>query len=164
MAISGGGDRRELRPIRQEAGVLGSHKGAHEALNIRNPQPNTHYRYERANQSAIQRSKNNGYRFVQDSDPEAWGVDDDEMPMSVQSQLSSIRAYQDVVLMKTPLDNFKRITDEQESRSRAALDGAEAAYLSEGERNTAAAGAAAGGQSLHHRTKHHQTTWNEHGK
>ena len=162
MAISGGGDRRELRPIQQDRDVLGSHKGAHEALNIRNPQPNTHYRYERADQSAIQRSKNNGYRFVQDTDPEAWGVDDDDMPMSVQSQLSSIRAYKDVILMKTPLDNFKRITDEHEARSRAATEGAEAAYLSEGERNTAAAGAAAMGRSLHHRTGSHGNSWNEH--
>ena len=162
MAIRGGGDRRELRPLQTDAGVLGNHKGAYEALNIKNAQPDEHYKYVRLSDSAIQTALNLGYRFVMDDDPEDWGVSKAEMPMRVQGALDSRKAFQDVVLMKIKLDKYVELRNEHDARSRAALDGAEAAYLNAGEDNAAAIGAAAGENPLHYSRKTHRTGFNEH--
>jgi hypothetical protein len=116
-----------------------------------------HYRYESVNQSTIQRSLNQGYVFLKDDDPEEWGVDERDIPMRVQARLDTQRAYQDVVPMKTPLDNYERIQSDHDARSRAALDGAEAAYMTEGERNEAATGGRSGENPLHFMRRGHRT-------
>lgn len=166
-ALKGGGDHWDLRPVEATEGeVLGTHKGPYEALNVRNAQPGWHYRYvsTKRDGSFIQKALNEGYEFVMDDDPEKWGVPHQEMPQRVQAAMDGIRAFGDVALMRTPLENWDKLRKQKEEVWLAQQGTADEAFLNAGEENAAMAGGATKGRPLHFRTADHQVGFVEEDK
>jgi hypothetical protein len=103
--IQGGTNLEWTRPLQKDDEVLGGHRGHHSALNIRNPEPGFQYYYARADANQILRFRQQGWEVVTNEDPEQWGAD---LPENIQRQLDSVKAYQDVILLKIPLESYKR--------------------------------------------------------
>lgn len=144
MAVSGGGNRRDLRPLDQSTGSLGTHRREHEALNIPHPQPDKEYRWERARPGNVRKSRNQGYELMTQSDPE-WGGQDFALPLEYQQAgLDSIRPFGDVVPMRRSKELWLRDQRELLAKNAAARGSPERELAELGERRAAEAGPAAG--------------------
>jgi len=130
MGVSGGGDRKDLRPHepnRQKA--KGTFRGSFEALNVRNAQPGFNYYYERRKPGEVLRRMNEGFEVVQAGDPEGWGAD---VPAAVGEMLDGVKAYGDLVLMRIREDKYRMMKEQKAALARAAIDGSTAEYLRKG--------------------------------
>jgi hypothetical protein len=120
-------DAEELRPLDSEGnldpGVLGSHRGSHAHLNIRNPDPGRVYWYENVSTS--------GFGRIQSKETEGWEVDevteDQRMPIRdlryAQAGFDSSHLVGDVVRMSMPIERYRRYkARKEEARARAATD------------------------------------------
>jgi len=126
MALQGGGSLEWTRPIDPSDDVVGCHRGNHEALNIRNAQPGFQYYYVRATPSKVLQFQNRGWEVLTSDHPERWGA---ELPDIIQQQLGSVRAYQDVIPVRIPLEIYRRNRAMQDALARASREGPSEAYL-----------------------------------
>ena len=159
MSIEGGGDRKDLRP--QEPNnpkVKGSHRGPFEALNVRNPQPDYHYYYERRKPGNVLKRLNEGWEVVQDSDPEQWGAD---MPPEVGKMLDGVKAFGDVILMRMRGDKFREFRAQREALAKAARDGSTSDYLSKGHQRAQQLGSSRPKKDLYFQGSDHGTVADE---
>ena len=131
MALSGGGDLKDLRPIQHRKNILGNHKQSSSHLNVENPQPGFSYRYEVAKRNHVRRREHQGYRVVTGEDGERWG---DMMDADRGRPLDSAMQSADVVLMKIPHRLLAEQRREKQRQAELALKGAETDYLDRGER------------------------------
>ncbi len=157
MALSGGGNRSELRPMDPQGTTLGSHKGAYEALNVRNAKPGFNYVFAKLSASAILVKQNQGWQLVKENDPEEWGVPRDMFPDKIQGSLDSLKAFGDVVLMRIPNERYQEIQDEHNARSVAALGGTESEFLGKGDELGEEVGSSTQGRPLHYMQGQHGT-------
>lgn len=166
MPVSGGGDRRDLRPLDQSGKTLGNHRRAYEALNVRNPKPGYAYKWGRYKgdgyEGILRRDLNEGWELVKKDDPEFQDFQDSKLPMQFQrDSLDSIRPLGDVALMRQPIPLWTEKQKELLERNAAARRGPEASFLSKGETTAAEAGSAAGEQGLHFVKPAHGTDYVE---
>lgn len=156
MSLQGGPSFHDLEPLlidRDELGrptSVGCHRGAYEALNVRNAQPGMIYYYA-ARRRGVLRFLNRGWEVVLDSDPERWGA---ELPDKVQAQLGGEKAFQDVVLVRAPEDLVRAENDEKAAQARAALNGSEQAYFDQG-RRVASMIRGGSGKDIYYATREH---------
>ena len=143
MPVSGGGDRRDLQPVKQGGNSIGSHRRQYEALNIEHPQPGFTYKWERNKDGPIRRAMALGWRFVKKDDLEMASYDDSELPLQFQHSNDSIRPLGDVVLMRQPVAKWAEQQEWLLERNRAARGEADASFKDLGERRAAEAGSAA---------------------
>lgn len=137
MPISGGADLSELRPLDAQGNLpdesgeptLGSHREGFEALNVRNPQPGMFYFWQRRDRSQIRRSYLKGAEVVPPDAPESMGEIRDP---KVACALDGVPGYDDVVLMRMPIEKrAKDLRDRQELANRQ-LQGAESDFIDKG--------------------------------
>lgn len=132
MAVSGGGDRKWLRPLppRRE-NIIGSHQGSTEALNISNPVPNFQYHHARRDPNYIQRKLNEGWRPIPSESQERWGADIGDMQEKF-PELDGLKAFQDVIAMRMPNDKYSRLMEERRRRATSLRTGATEEYEERG--------------------------------
>ncbi len=154
MGISGGGSNWDLRPVQHMDGILGSHKGTMEALNIRGAKPGTHYYYERNHPGRILRRLNMGYRVLTDNDQEGWGVTN--LPEEFKnSAVDTARAYGDVVAMATPMENYRKIRKEKDRLAELAREGGAGDYLGKSSQIEGRLGGSVGSNPLYYKRPNH---------
>lgn len=160
MAVSGGGNRKDLRPLDQSTKSTGSHRRQFEALNV-DQQPGFKYRHERWKRSQILSSRSRGWQFVKRDDPEYAGQDDLDIPMEFQQEgLDSIRPFGDVVLMRQPIDLWLEEQNILLERNAAARGSADVGFMEKGRQRAAEAGSAASDRgSLFHKQAIHGTDY-----
>lgn len=132
MALSGGGDRTQLRGLRPDGNVqheiggeriVGNHRGTKAALNWVNPRPGTVVQYadENANPGSVLAARQRGW-WVADTERDgrpayelmgltpgdASGADPNRHPL-----------YRGLVPLVTTEENFRRIQEERERENRA---------------------------------------------
>lgn len=115
-----------------ELDVYGNHPEPHASLNVRNPQPGMVYYWARAKPGQVQRLMNLGYKVVnhEDGDTEKYGA---ELPPGVSAAaLGGYTPYQDVILMKIPVEKYAELKERQRADADAALHSSDSAYLSRG--------------------------------
>jgi hypothetical protein len=157
MPVSGGGDRKDLRPLDQSGQTIGSHRGVYEALNIRNPQPGFRYLWASRKQGSLYKKLNQGCRFVKQGDPEAGNFDFEGLPEGLREGLDSLQPFGDVVLMKQSEKDFQKQVSLRNELARAAREGAEAQFMAKGEDRASEVGGADEGRPLYYARKHHNT-------
>jgi hypothetical protein len=106
MSLDVGDDFSWFKPVDLSGETIGSYIGDHEALNLSGAQPGFHYYYQRNKTDAIIRYLNKGWSVVGPDDPEKFGSG--RVSWKVQTTLGTDRAYQDVVLMKIPLELYRQ--------------------------------------------------------
>ena len=161
MPISGGGDRKDLRPLDQSGQTMGTHRGNYEALNVRNVQPGFRYCWARKKQGAMYKKLNQGWEFVRKDDPENLGIEAEGLPVGIQEGLDSLQPFGDVVLMRQSGEKYAEQLKLQQELAKAAREGAESQFLAKGEIRAGEAGVAAGDAPLHFARKQHGTFMTE---
>lgn len=140
--MGGGGSRRWLATLKPDgmpqfetttgARVHGSHKGFYAGLNAANPRPGFRYMWERKDASALFLARQRGWEIVRmdDSDAPAFlqGLYD-ESDSSRPTPLDTAGVFQDVVYMRTPVANYRRIREEVAEVARAKMEGKTRAFL-----------------------------------
>src|SRR5271166_4956191 len=135
VSVGGGHDRSWYRPLNPEGQAdhdpttIGSFTGAFEALNIRHAQPGRQYYYERKNANALQAARNNGWRRVRPEDPERMGSVEDDMDRGSPMDSGVGTAFDDIVMMKIPIEKHRALKPQEEAENRARLEGATQSYL-----------------------------------
>jgi hypothetical protein len=138
LALSGGGDRRELRPLRRDGNVdhdlaghtvVGNHKGQYAAFNIVDPRPGTVHQH--STRREVLGCKQRGWWIA---DPETDGkmaceVMQDYVSDSGHPVDTAGGPYSEYVHMVTTEENFRRLMDEHLAESRSQLSPAGIGYL-----------------------------------
>lgn len=138
MSLSGGGDRRELRPLRRDGNVdhdlhghtvVGNHKGQFSGFNIVDPRPGTVHQF--GTRRDILSARQRGWWIA---DPEVDGkpahqimqeyVSDSGTPVDQSGGL-----YPEYIHLVTSEENFRRLMEEQMEASRNQLGPASLGYL-----------------------------------
>jgi hypothetical protein len=151
MAITGGGDRRELRPLLPDGnyrrGYYGSHRGAAESLNARVPPGMVPY-WCRTPQSdrgmaQLQRFENEGWEVA----PPGSQIKTPRTHDARYSQLGldSYRPFGDLVLLQIPEEKYRRRQENLARLRDNAIEGPTRQYLHRGEGAQQAYGANAEG-------------------
>lgn len=137
MGISGGGDRSELRPLRPDGNVdhdlaghviVGNHKGEFSGFNIVDPRPGTVHQY--GTRRDILSARHRGWWVARPED----GRPAYEMMSLYQSDpqtpvVPAESLYPEYIHLVTTEENFRRITEEHMTASRAQLAPAGLGYL-----------------------------------
>jgi hypothetical protein len=129
--MRGGGNRRDIRPIRPDGRfgdeALGIHRGDCESFNVVNAQAGDHYYHGKRKRRSIARLLRIGFRVVTEDDPER--LEESRNPDFAAAGLDGNVGFGDTVLMKIPQSVYKRWkerkTREQEDRQRSAAEGHE---------------------------------------
>lgn len=144
MGLQGGDDRFSYRPYDphdEESGTIGHHRGSSESLNISGAIPGYHYCYKRNDSNSVVRAMGQGYEIVAATDPERFGTR--RLPDGVQSQIDGMRTYQDVVLMRIPIEDYDKLQAEKSVERSSQLTGITDTYFAEGENRARALGSGA---------------------
>ncbi len=130
MPIQSGEDLEWIKPhLPDDDAPLGYHQGNFMALNVRNAQPDMHYYWVARQPSQILKFLNMGYTVVQGDDPEEFGAD---LPEGIGLPQDGAAAYHDIILMKTPMDNYRQYKQDRIDRRQAAVQASEHAYMNKG--------------------------------
>jgi hypothetical protein len=130
MPMQPGAPLEWCEPVDPGSDVLGDHRGNTEALNIRNARPGFHYYYGLNNPNQALRLLEQGFELVGADDPEQFGA---QFPEAVGTPLDGLRAFNDVVLMRIPLDKYRLLRAERAENARAAREAPTQAFLSRGQ-------------------------------
>lgn len=108
----------------------GSHVGQYSVLNIRNRQADSHYAYaHRGDPGSFRSMQMMGFRPVQKGEPEA--AEDEYSQFGASSD--SLAGTGPFVLMKMPLDKYRKLLADTENAQKASREGPTSRYLAEGE-------------------------------
>lgn len=138
MALSGGGDRRELRPLKRDGNVdhdlvghtvVGNHKGQFSGFNIVDPRPGTVHQF--GTRRDILSARQRGWWIA---DPEQDGrpahqIMSDYVSESGTPVDGSGGLYPEYIHLVTTEENYRRLMDEQLEANRAQLGPAGLGYL-----------------------------------
>ena len=120
MALQPSDDFSWFRPVDPtDTETIGNYRGDHEALNISGAQPDFHYYYQRNKTDAVIRFLNKGWSVVGPNDPERFG--EGRAAWKSQVPLGTERAYGDVILMKIPLDTYRRQQTERQAQNESLI-------------------------------------------
>jgi len=141
--MGGGGDRSWLSVQKPDgsnpdettttgARIQGSHKGFYTALNAANPCPGQRYMWERNVPQSVFLARQRGWEIVhsEDSDAPAFmqGLYDDN-DSDRPTPLDTTGVFQDVVYMRTPVENYRRIRGEIANEARRIMEGSTQDFL-----------------------------------
>lgn len=137
MALSGGGDRSELRPLRPDGSldhdlvgvhIVGNHKGEYGSLNISSPRPGTVHQF--CTRKEVLSARQRGWWVA---DPQVDGRPAYELVRDhgqvAPPSGSDHSTFPDLVHIVTSEENYRRLMDEREAASRAAIAGGGSEYL-----------------------------------
>ena len=137
MSASGGKDRSWLRPVdlrpidgSDPERIIGTHRGASEALNVKNPQPGRRYYHGRFDSSFMQRMLNKGWRPIGSDDPERTGS---EIAVDAIPELDGLKAFKDVLLLWMPEEQYNELHKDKARRGHILREGSTADYLDKGQ-------------------------------
>lgn len=120
--LGGGADRSWLEPVDHEGnreGVTGSHTGPSEILNIDNAQPGFGYLWAKNDAASIRSEMRRGYAVVNANDPEMANIQ--HLSGSNVATIDSTKLVGDVILMRIPTEQLRKIRDAESQRARAML-------------------------------------------
>lgn len=128
--IQGGRNNEWLRPIRPDGtlmeNVRGTHRGNAEDLNVYNPLPGFLYYWCRSNDSDLMRYRRQGWEVVPPDSPErAFRRSPDYSGMG----LDGIQTNKDVVLVRIPEAQYRRLAEHNARLAQTALAGPTQDYL-----------------------------------
>lgn len=112
--------------------TIGHFRGDLESLNIENADPDFAYYYARNNPNDLVRFLNAGWAPVGPDDPESYGFKRVK-GWNIQHRLGTEHAFQDVLLMKIPLDRYRKIQEEKQAEHREMLNGVVTSFRERGE-------------------------------
>ena len=138
MALSGGGDRRELRPLKRDGNVdhdlagrtvVGNHRGQYSGFNIVDPRPGTVHQF--GTKRDILSARQRGWWIA---DPETDGQPAHQIMSEYVSESGtpvdqSGGLYPEYIHLVTSEENFRRLMEEQMQASRDQLAPAGLGYL-----------------------------------
>ena len=138
MSLSGGGDRRELRPLRRDGNVdhdlaghtvVGNHKGQHSGFNILDPRPGTVHQF--GTRRDILSARQRGWWIA---DPEVDGKPAYEIMQDYVSERAhpvdqSGGLYPEYVHLVTSIENYRALQEEHQQRNREQQGTAEMGYF-----------------------------------
>ena len=137
MALSGGGDRSDLRPLRPDGSldhdlpgvhVVGNHKGEYGSLNIANPRPGTVHQY--CTRREVLAARQRGWWVA---DPQVDGRPAYELVkdhgLVAPPTGPEHGSFPELVHLVTSEENFRRLMDERAQESRGRMTGNESGYL-----------------------------------
>jgi len=138
MALSGGGDRSELRPLRRDghidhdisgATVVGNHKGQFAGFNIVDPRPGTVHQF--GTRRDILSARQRGWWIADPSEDgrPAYEVMADYVSESGTPVDQSGGLYPEYIHLVTTEENYRRLMAEQVDKSRAQLDPSAGGFL-----------------------------------
>jgi len=130
MSLGGGADRAWLEPVTDKGSLqgdgspryddlMGGHTGNTEGLNVENPQPGFVYIWERNTPRDLRRClhMNKGELVVD-------GMEENATLRTIGSgstPIDSTQVYQDVVLVRYPAEQIRRIREAEQKRAQAML-------------------------------------------
>lgn len=137
--LGGGGNREMLRPLTprgtiqhdlSDTEIIGNHKGVFGGLNVANPQPGFAYQWERNTPRDLFLARQRGWQVVQTGDPDgaAWQLTD-EVDSDRPTPLDTSDVFNDVVLVRTPEDNYRRLIEERLEANRTQLSNSDGHFL-----------------------------------
>ncbi len=140
---------------------LGNHRGPNEALNVIGAVPGFHYYYEARKGSNVLRRVSQGYEVVTAEMPERFGA---HLPDPVSKQLDGITAFSDVILMRIPIEKYKKIRAAQDQEARERFEASTSTYLDQGQDQTARLGhrAPKGGNDVYFKRPDHGVEIKDH--
>lgn len=142
-SMGGGGNRRWLATQKPDgsnqlgttttgARIQGSHTGFYTGLNAANPQPGQRYMWERNVPQAVFLARQRGWEIVNANDSDApaflqglYDDNDSDRP----TPLDTTGVFQDVVYMRTPIENYRRIREETAKQARRIMEGSTQDFL-----------------------------------
>lgn len=122
MPLSQGDDLSWYEEYAPDDYTIGHFRGAMASLNISNADPNMKYYYASNNPNDIVRFLNQGWVPVGPEDPERYGAKRLDA-WNIPAALGTERAYQDVVLMKIPIDQYREIQRQKDEYRKGLLQG-----------------------------------------
>jgi hypothetical protein len=134
--IAPGDDYDWYKPLEFQEDELGTHRSSFSALNVPNPQPGWRYYWchyhKGSNYSELTSFMTQGWSPVLEGDPEYGNVHGASFLQS-QQNVDRLKVFGDVVLFKTPDDNYRRIQEEETTAATNQLFGIAAAHEARGE-------------------------------
>lgn len=132
--LGGGYDRSQLIPLNPDGNTpsesgyrsVGPHKGLHEALNITNPKPGYHYMWVAKSRESLQRARNHGAVALKEGDEEVLAARErlDLEGVEQHTELDSVYSpFSDLIPMRMPLRNLRRMREEQDKVRQARFRG-----------------------------------------
>lgn len=136
--MEAGGDRDLFIPLDDEGNLpmdsldrtMGCHRGRFSVLNVHNAQQGFEYRYVQNKPQQILRARMEGSDLVRDGDPEYTGLCEGmEGSMGIDSRsIDTTQVYGDVVLVKTPIEEMRKVREAQAERAHQSLHGGARRY------------------------------------
>ena len=141
--LGGGGDRswlttqkpdgtNQLEHTTTGARVQGCHKGYYAGLNGANMRPGTRYRWERNVPQAVYLARQRGWQVVELTDDDApafaqglYDDNDSDRP----TPLDTAGVFQDIVYMRTPIENYRRLREDNLREARRIREGSTEEFL-----------------------------------
>lgn len=161
MPLTGGDNLADWAdPHEPDDHVVGHFRGDLESLNIANAQPGFHYYYARNNPNDIVRFLNQGWTPVGPDDAESYGAKRIKS-WNIQHSLGTERAFQDVILMKIPLEKYRAMQKENESYKKTLLDGVVHNFRERGDSRSRELHRPPQGRSLYYASPEHGQTTEE---
>ncbi len=139
MALSGGGDRSWLKPLKpnghlnedtpEGADIAGTHKGFYGGLNVANPEPGFTYQWIRNDPRDIYLARQRGWSVVDCNGPDkpAYMLAGNES--DAPTQLDTAGVFKDIIFVRMPEDKHRRLHEETRLQSEAQLRGGTDAFL-----------------------------------
>jgi hypothetical protein len=125
----GGQDRAWYEPLRSDGSrdldtydeTIGCHVGPYAGLNVARPQPGFEYSWAINDPRELLRARQRGAQIVQSDDPE-YSVYN-EFEDSDRTPLDTAKLYEEVILVRTPLEVVRKRREEEQRRAEASLHG-----------------------------------------
>jgi len=139
--LGGGADRLNLKPLSPEGNrdgndnpeldnLVGCHVGTSFGLNMTNAQPGYVYKWSRSKPRDINYYRRLGYTVVKAEDPE-WSVGS-KVPGDLDATpLDSSDIYEDVILMRAPVEAVRQQAEREQAKSNAQLRSGAADFVSQ---------------------------------
>lgn len=141
VKLQGGGDRGWLVPLRADGrsqqredavDVVGCHRGDYAGLNVANPQPGYEYQWGNNRPQSVLGARARGWTPVRDGDPDCPAyelVDEYNDSTDTPTQLDTIKPFGGLILLRTPVENLRRLHEDHDKESAARLQGSAEGYL-----------------------------------
>jgi len=142
--------------------TVGCHVGPYAGLNVAQPQPGFEYSWALNDPRELLRARHRGAEVVQGSDPEYAPYNDFQDPH--QTPLDTSQLYQEVVLVRTPMETVRKRRAEEQRKAEISARGFVDDYLNRASALEVDAGRRGGHSSTRFARNDHQVEFYEDDK
>lgn len=166
----GGQDRAWYEPLRDDGTrdldtleeTIGCHVGPYAGLNVARPQPGFEYSWALNDPRELLRVKMRGGQVVQQDDPEYSVYNEFEDPD--RTPLDTAKLYEEVILIRTPMETVRRRREEEQRRAEASVHGGMNDFVDKASALEADAGRRGGHSSTRFARKEHMVEYDVDGR